>query len=372
MTTKLNALDSSASDSFEIDLTPDQAATSPESTSIETGDTPTPEDLSVPEGDDWFDEGGATPEILEQEDPSISEEGESQEQEESSEESQAEAQFEKVSIDAFKKEHEFTLDPEDAMLRRTLRRGLKAPKFKEELDKVRAENTTLTTTIGEQKEGVEVWNEIREHMEAGQYERVFRAIAGEQFDEFLEGRINRRVEYMEADPVRRSEMDREDSDERVNFAHSQKDKRIKELEDRDVQRSEEAQLEKFMGYATPALEKVKFNSDEIEDGDVRNRLNKRLWRNAWDELDLLQEAGTPITPRVIHQTFTSESKLLKAGIKRAVKNKTKEVNTKQAEAAQEMAANIATSKYPAKKGSVNEAISDWNGKSAKDLLKFFK
>ena len=351
MSIKLGQLDSTSSDTFEVDI--GSEITSPERAPIAE---PPPSNI-VEEGDDWSAFTNPTEDVEDQ----TSSEAPS---------NQSEAQVAEVSVDAFKKEHKFKLDPADEELRRTLRRGLKAPKFKEELDKVRAENQKLASDMASAKEASEVWSEIQGHLESGNIEKVMRAVVGDKFDSFLQEKLERQIEYMNADPLRRAEMEREDADQRTSLIQSQKDKRIKELEAREQEIQEKAQIDKYVGYATPALEKTKFQVDEVEDADLRNKLNKRLWKNAWDELEVHMKSGQPLSPKLIHQTFAQEAKILKAGIKKAVSAKVESVTAKQEKLATTTAAALATSNYPSNK--TEEAASKWNGRSAKDLLKMFR
>lgn len=387
MSTKLDNLDSTAASSFTMDINGALTSGDTDTGAQIPSDSPKSPDLSsLDEGasdfisSDWFDESDAGVKFKEstpREDELQSTEEQEQGEEPSSESAQSEeakaSSASEISIEAFKKEHTFKLDPEDANLRRTLRRGLKAPKFKEELDKSRQELADLKSTIETQREAVSVWDEIKEHIEAGNYEKVFRAVAGDKFDEYLQNKLNRRIEYMEADPLRRAEMEREDASEAFRQSQAMKDKRIKELEARDASREEEAQLSRYESYAIPALEQNKFTADEVKDSDVRHRLNKRIWRNAWDELDDLRVAGQPITQRTINSVFAQEAKLLKGEITRRASTEATETVKKEESAAKELAAQVATSRYPKQPSKTEQEIaSKWDGRSAKDLFKLFR
>lgn len=351
---KLGALDSTASDSFEVDVGSETTSPVP-SVGVLPEVAPTPS--IVEQGDEWFDEGGSAPEqgdVPVEGDPNPVTETQSLE----------------VSVDAFKKEHKFKLDPNDDELRRTLRRGLKAPKFKEELDKFRSENQKLQEQIKSGQEAAGIWGEIKENLESGNIEKVLRAVAGDKFDSFLEAKLGRQIEYMSADPLRRTEMEKEDATAQMSLIQTQKDKRIKELEAREVATKEEAQLEKYMSYATPALEKYKFAETEVADRDLRNKLNKRLWKSAWDELETYHTNGQPLSPSLVGKVFAQEAKILKAGIAKTVAAKVEATTQKQEAVATKTAAAIATSKYPTQPAD-NTGVK-WNGRSAKDLLKLFR
>ena len=302
------------------------------------------------------EEGGESSEVVE------GSEGESNSQEEaetsvSDEGEQTAAQ--EVSIDAFKKEHKFKLDPEDADLRRTLRRGIKAPKIKAELDKIQAELAEFQKP--EVAEKIQVWDELKEYAAEGEYDRVMQAILGDQYDEFLDRKVSERLEYEEADPARRAEMDLDKYKRQQSWKEKQWNKEKEAQAAQEQARQEAATLDKWESYGVPALEKFGFSDSEVVDEDRRFQLNQHLWESTWSAIEnYAQGDESKITPALVQKAFKRKASLLKYGSTKPVEAQVEQALEKKKEEAASTAAGIATANYPKKteapKGAVKEFL----------------
>jgi hypothetical protein len=375
---KLNALDSTAASSFEVEDI-NFGGTAAES-NIETGDLPpppAPESFNDTESDDFFDQESAFSGKSDEQSPSptdASDSGETPTDE--SQPANADSKAE-VSIDAFKKEHKFKLDPTDEDLRRTLRRGIKAPKLKAELDTALAELKKYQDPAVKQK--IEVWDELKEFASQGDYDRVFQAILGDKYEQFLSNKISNRLEYEEADPARRAEMDKERTIREYDYKDRQKEKRLQELERQQQEGRDAATLDKWEGYGVPAVEKFGFNADLIPDADRRHHLNQKLWKLSWDDIEeVAGDSPDKVTPGLVAKVFKRNAELMKYSTKVAAEAQVDKITEQKKQAAARTAAAVATAQHPKKNapsGDMDRRVDEWvksGAKSAKDLLKFFK
>ncbi len=371
MATKLNVIDSTAASSFEmgdIDLgnpaseVPSQPTEAPE---------PLPEQFNEI-SDDFFDQELAMENQSSEAPTSNSGEAEASDTPTPAEETS----LAEVSIDAFKKEHKFKLDPSDADLRRTLRNGIKAPKIKAELDKALTELKHFQSKDVQDK--IQVWDELKDFASQGDYDRVFQAILGENYQQFLDKKISDKLEYEDADPIRRSEIDKERMKRDYDYKDRQREKQIKDMEAKAQESKDQATLDKWEGFAVPALQKFGFDETLIADADRRNSLNQKLWKLSWDDIEENVDSFDQVSPGLVAKVFKRNAELMKYSTKVAAEAKVEQITTQKKEAAAKTAANIATSNYPkanVESGDVQRRVDAWaksGAKSAKDLLKFFK
>ena len=314
----------------------------------------------------------ATPEAKESQEAS---ENEGTENDEPEGESTEEQSSDEISIDVFKKEHKFKLDATDAELRRTLRRGVKAPKLKAELDKVNEQLAAFNTP--EVQEKIAVWDELKEFAGNGDYDRVFQAILGDSYGTFLDGKINDRLEYEDADPLRRSEIDGERMKRDYEFKDREREKRIQSMEQKAAERQEAADLSKWESYAMPAVSKYGFGEDLVSDPDRRQQLNAKLWKLSWDDIEELADSASDVSPQMVAKVFKKNAQLMKYSSGKVASKEVGAITEKKKKQAAASAASVATSKYPTtvgKQRNLNDVAADWKksgSKSAKDLLKFW-
>lgn len=368
MATGINALDSTSSDSFEVSDNITEAASESREELVEE-----PAQDMAKEGGSWYDEEDGqehldVPAPENSEDDSSTEEV-SAEQAEDADSTDGETSPQRMSIDVRRKNHEFNLDPNDETLRRTLRNGVRAQDIKADNDKLTAEMTELRTSVEDANEAQSVFQELTNLASEGDYDQIVKAVLGAKYQEYLETKIDDYMGYQNATPEERATMDAQRAAKQASYAERVKDKKIKELESRLESKASGAEEQKLHGYATASLRANAISADEIADADIRSRMNKRLWSSSWDAIKTLSKTRE-ITPKLIEAVFKKESKLSRYGVSAATSSSIQEAVAKKKEVAATTAGNIATSNHPQSGKGPN--LDGWNGKSAKDLLKFFK
>ena len=366
MATNMNNLDSTSSDSFEVST--ENLGSAPLDA---TGEAP-PEEPEVNlanEGDDWFDEDGVAMPADAPIAPETELDGSSSE--DPVEEVIEDSQFDSMSIDVRRKQHEFKLDPTDENLRRTLRNGVRASDIKADNDKLKAEMTALQDSSGEAKEAQEVFAELNALASEGDYDRIVEAVLGEQYQKYIESKIEDYISYENASPEERLRMDHAKQSRMKSYEERAKEKRIKELEAQVQSRDTSVKEQEYYSSATNSLRTHELSADEVPDADARHSLNKRLWRSSWDVIKELS-ATRDITPKLIDAVFQRESKLSRYGINNNSTAATQDAVQKKRDVAAATAATMATSRHPKPAQKSNVDISKWDGKSAKGLLDLFR
>jgi len=277
-----------------------------------------------------------------------------------------------VSIDAFKKEHKFKLDPEDADLRRTLRNGVKFKKGKADLNKVKSELEALQAP--EVQEKIQVWDELKSYVADGDYDKVFQSILGDAYGSFLEQKLSDKLEYEEADPARRAEMDMDRYKREQSYKERQWEREREEIRAKEQSRQDTATLDKWEGYGVPALDKYGFNESEVSDADRRYQLNQHLWESTWTAIENYAKGDeSKITPNLVAKAFQKKANLLKYGTTKPAEKRVEEVTEQKKQEAAVTAASVATANYP--KPAVNSGVvNDWMKGSggARDLLNLLR
>jgi hypothetical protein len=367
MSLSLAQLDSSSSDGFFSDVNTDGTVSGGK-----VGDLPPPDshlfdmnagtefgaDVTVPQ-----------PEVA----PTESEAPKESEVSESAKEPSTEAPS--VSIDVRGKQKTFKLDPNDEVLRRTLRNGERAASVKAENDKLKAERSDLDGKVKTFGEAHEVIQELKSLVSTGDtmdLERAVKAILGDdKFADLMRAQFDEYENYKSASPEERARMSAERRLKDTSYAERMKDREIQKLRNDIKSENEKRNDGVIHGYATTALGEHKFKESDIPDDDIRYRLNKRAWNNSWETIREVS-ATREITPALINKVFEREFNLLKHATKgNNAAAVSKSVEQKKAVAATTAAA-VATSNYPKPAQSGGVDISKWNGKSAKDLLNLFR
>ena len=359
---KLENLDSSASDSFEVDIAAPEMASSEELGSEASNDVTNIDELDNGQGGFWdnSDVSNSSERSAQTDEDLVSNEN-------PIEQESADLVESAMSIDINGKPVEFNLDPEDENLRRTLRNGVKAKKWKAELNSSKAEIKQMQESLAGAKEAQEVFNTMQEHMEDGNLDMIVQSLLGDQYKDYMNEKIEGFIKYQDASPEERNLMDQELKSKTLSNSERAKEKRIKELQDELDGNKESAQVSQLSGYATDALRKVEFSSEEIADKSLRHNLNKRLWKNSWDTIKDL-DGKYEITSKLINKVFTREGKMLKSALG---KQSNTVVHEKKKVLAKQSAAAVATKNHP-KRSSMPKSAANWNGKSVHDLLNLMK
>ena len=360
MAVNLDALDSTASESFTIDTDSSQldlASNAPEE-NLDMVD-----DLEAPpsSGHSFFDddEGQERSNDLEAD----------QEQDTEILDSSEEKPGNRMSIDVNGKTKDFNLDPEDETTRRTLRKGVKYDKLRGSLDKYKSEATTFKEELEAAKPTLEVFQQIQEHISDGNLEYVAQAVLGDNYESFVESIVEEAFKYSEATPEERLLMDRDRETKSLSQKERAKEKQIKELQSKLDNQQFDIQAEKMQGYATDALRSSQFSADEVVDSSKRHSLNKKIWRNSWDTISELSEKGRDISPKLVKKVFERESKLLKEIV--GDKLSSPKAAEEKKKVAKQTAAATATQNYPSTQKKESK-FNLGNIKSAHDLMKFLK
>lgn len=259
----------------------------------------------------------------------------------------------------------FNLTESDPVLKRTLEFGLVAPVWKKERDLANIRATEAEAKVKPLAEKAARVDEVGSLTQAGFHEQAARVALGEDaFDKLVTGLVAEALEYAEADPARRAEIERSrDGRTRAYDKYKteaemrKKDQRLEELES-------SIETKRLTGHGTLALKANDFRK-VIKDPDVAHNLNQKLWKLAWADLEEMAEAGKDVTEADIDRAFSVNAKVLRSVIQRQTATEvTKTIETKKADAKTKAQA-VATQRYPQTQG---PDLSKWDGKAG-SLLK---
>jgi hypothetical protein len=366
----MNQVDSSASDNFtsEIDFSSGTVVGGAPGGNPE----PEPQPLGLQdEGEDWDFGGNSNVEAGNGGDTKPAEAAATQNETgegEDGQTSESQSEVPSVSIDIRGKQKTFKLDPNDEVLRRTLRNGERAVHIKQEAEKLKVEHKAMSEQLENYRQAHDVFNEIQSLQKEGEYERIVRAVLGDKFDGFVEDLFGQYEAFKSATPQERALMERERSLKDKTYAERVKDREIQRLKEQLSKESTQKEDGRVHGYATAALTSHKLTEAEIPDADVRHNLNKRTWNNAWDTLKQLS-ATRELTPDLINKVFEREFKLIRYGQTKGTSQAASSAVENKKQVAATKAAAIATSNYPGNSQASAGKGLKWNGKDAKDLLR---
>jgi hypothetical protein len=186
------------------------------------------------------------------------------------------------------------------------------------------------------------------------------AILGDQYEAFLDAKVNERLEYEEADPARRAEMDLDKYKRQQSWKEKQWTKEKEAQKAQEEARQEAATLDKWESYGVPALEKFGFTESEVEDEDRRYQLNQHLWESTWSAIENHVKGDVEkITPALVQKAFRRKASLLKYGSTKPVEAQVEQALEKKKEEAASTAAQMATANYPKKSPASSGAVQDF-------------
>lgn len=258
----------------------------------------------------------------------------------------------------------FDLTPDNEQLKRTLQYGMVAPKWKRERDEARAELAKVKPQVAQANEKAQVWDKLTALTQRGHYEQAVRAVLGDDgFSKFVAQMTGEAAEYDAADPTRRMEIERSRDQRAAAFKDYQAEEKLREREAKLEALESRVESERLRSLGTSELQSHDFRG-YIEDADLANAMNQKLWKLAWTELEDVADAGGEITPEHVKKAFASNARVLRAGMQRQVKERVAKVIETKTKDATKQAQIAATERYPK-----SNEYSGWDGKSAKDLLK---
>lgn len=259
----------------------------------------------------------------------------------------------------------FELKPDNEVLKRTLQFGLAAPQWKKERDLANVRATEAEARVKPLAEKAKFQEEVGSLTQAGHYEQAARMALGEKgFDTLVETLVTEALEYAEANPQRRLEIERAREGRGRAYEKWQTQKQISSKDARLEELENGIETQRLESLGTVALKTHDFRR-LIDDADLAHSMNEKLWKLAWTDLESLAEAGKDITPAAIDEAFKTNAKVLSSVVKRQTQaTVAKVVETKKADA-KAKAQVVATANYPKTDG---PDLKGWDGK-AKSLLR---
>lgn len=260
---------------------------------------------------------------------------------------------------------QFNLKADDPVLKRTLEFGLVAPVWKRERDQANARATELESKVKPLAEKASRLDEVGSLSQAGHVEQAARIALGEDaFNAMAEAMVAEALEYAEANPQRRLEIEGARKDRgrayeryKIDQDMKRKDARLEELESG-------IESKRLSGHGTLALKTHDFRK-VIKDADVAHNMNQKLWKLAWADLEELAEAGKEVSEADIDRAFAANAKVLKSVIQRQTQAQVTQVMDVKKADAKTKAQAVATARYPQTQG---PDLSKWDGRAG-SLLK---
>lgn len=196
----------------------------------------------------------------------------------------------KVSLKVNGKEVEFDLSDENK-LREYLQIGMAAQQKLKSAKQVRRENEELKARLSQlEKSGNPSFEKAQKLMEKGYKDHALRTLLGpEQYQDYLSSKVEEMLEYREANPMRKLEIESKWEQDRLKL---QEDERLEEIQ-RLRSQLEEQQTSVTTQQYSSYLENARNTYDLgkwIEDGDMAGELNDSLQIAANAEIVREQEA----------------------------------------------------------------------------------
>lgn len=266
--------------------------------------------------------------------------------------SDEESALKKLMVKADGEEREFVLDPNNEELIEALQFGVAGKRAFTKSQKREAEYKKKLADY-EKKYTPEVLDKakslegIAALVEKGYTRQAVEALLGDKYEEFARNEIIGTVEYENATPEERAQMDRERARRERDYLEYQKNSKIEELERRLTEREEAVETERWHNLGEQLLHKYSM-SDYVDDPVRAEKLNKYMWKTVWSEM---AEADGEWSPRQLEMSFREVSSLLRGNLNKTVKdrvNKTIEAKKSQAKEQAQMISERNYSKDDAK------------------------
>lgn len=270
-----------------------------------------------------------------------------------------------VEVKGGKVSKKFKLAKDDPELTKTLQHGLMAGKYRHERDKLARDLKAEREAAKAVREKAQVWDQLDELARLGQHDKVARAVLGDANYEALRKEILREYDVTQnGDPDARYAYEKERSEREGKFTQHMYERKLQEAEKRLQDRDDQVESDRLRTLGTTALVKYDFRNF-VEDRDLANQLNQKLWKVAWAELEEMSD-DREVTPELVTKVFAENAKVLRGGMRRAVDAKVNQVIETKKQEAKRQATIAATERYPT--GSQPD-LTGWDGRNAKDLLK---
>lgn len=242
--------------------------------------------------------------------------------------------FKKAVVKADGEEREFVLDPNNEDLITTLQYGVagkraftKAQKLVGEYKKKLADyEKKYTSDVLDKAKSLDG---IAALVEKGYTKQAVEALLGERYNDFVKNEVVGTVEYENASPDERAQMDRERARRDREWLEFQKNSKISELEQRLNDREEAIEQEKWHGLGTNLLQKYSM-SNYVDDPVRAEKLNNIMWKHVWNDM---AEVDGEWTPRKLELAFREISSVMRGNLNKTVKDRvTKTIANKKQQA----------------------------------------
>lgn len=258
----------------------------------------------------------------------------------------------------------FELSPDNPQLIKALQFGTVAPTWKRERDEARKALTAERERFKTREERAARVDEVEGLAQAGHIEQAARVALGETaFKTLVQQMVDEAVEYAEANPARRAEIDRAREGRYRAFDKWNAEREVQRSKSELETLRDQVETDKLTTFGTTALAQHSFKRS-IKDSDIAHQMDQKLWKLAWADLEEMSEQGLDIDKAAVDRAFATNYKVLSSVIQKQTETKvTKILDTKKQDA-KTKAQLVATERYP--KASATDA-GDWDGKSAKGL-----
>lgn len=260
----------------------------------------------------------------------------------------------------------FTLDPNDAELKKTLEYGLGFRPMQAQRDQAIQAKKALETQVAPLKEKAAVWDELQSLAQAGHTDRVVRAVLGDQaYAAWRKSVFDEENGYASADPAERAALDKARTERESQYAATQYEKKIKEYEAKLAAQEDKVETDRLRGIGQQALAKFSFR-DAVKDSDLAEQLDQELWTSAWSRLEALADEGHEVTPQLVTKVFAQKAKVLRGGAAQAADTRVQQIVETKKQVARKQAQVAATARYPSQAPA--PALEGWNGRSITELV----
>lgn len=258
------------------------------------------------------------------------------------------AAFPKLQVKGDKKDYEFELNPDNEDLRKIIERGIGANRWAYEKTQAIKEAEALRTKL----EGLEaarqkasLIDEVQDLMQRGYTAHAVKALLGEEgFESFKKQEIIGTIDYENATPEERFEMDRQRLDREKQWEIDKREKRLQELEKRAAEQQEQTSLDRAHGIGEKFLAKYDL-SNYIDDPVIATKANTKLWSMAWDDLGSLGVHPSEFTTSQIEKAFRENAYFLRGLQERQVDSRLAKATEEKKKVAQSQAQLIARNNY---------------------------
>ena len=257
-------------------------------------------------------------------------------------------EFSKIEIKGDKQLREFTLDPDNKELLETLKYGVGARRAFNEAAVYKKKLADLESKyegFDDVRQKANIIDDVKRLVEQGHTTQAIKAILGDEgFDSFRKQEIISTIDYENAPPEERYEMDLARKDREKQWEMDKSEKRIQELETRANKQQDQVEFDRIHGLGETYLAKYDL-SDYISDADTAQQMNDAMWNLAWDDIKVLKEQGVEIAASHVEKAFRRRAHLLRGSLKKSVDERLNKATDAKRETAKTQAQMIARTNY---------------------------